>query len=269
MDIDTRRTPLRIAIAGFGALGQRIARHVDDRPSLPWVLSAIGVRDARAALAATASLRRPPPVVALEQIADDADVVVECASASALAPIAHAALTQHRRLIVVSVAGLLTDPALEQSLRAAQGRVLIPSGAIGGLDAVQALALEGLEEATLVTRKPPLSFRGSGVDEADTQARLLFEGTAREAASRFPQNLNVAAAFALAGAGFDRTRVQIWIDPGVSENVHQIHARSAAGSFRGEMRACASPNPASSGVAADSVVALLIKLCDAGLRIGT
>lgn len=258
-------SPLRIGIAGFGALGQRIAQGIDERPEFNWQLATIGVRDPQKVLTVANRLGRVPRVVPLAQVADEVDLVVECTNAQSLADVASITLSRGRSLVVVSIAGVLMDHHVEAMLRDAAHRVLFPSGAIGGLDAVRALRWQGIEYARLTTRKPPAALRGVSETAPHGAAWQVFQGNAREAAKRFPQNLNVAAALALAGAGSDRTQVEVWADPALNQNVHQIEVRGPAGSFTCELRAQASANVSSSSIAADSVLSLLASRCGGDL----
>ncbi len=122
-------------------------------------------------------------------------------------------------------------------------RIYLPSGAVGAIDALQAAKLQGLDKVTLTTRKPPRSLgKIEGIDlEGLKEPRVIFEGPAREAVVKFPQNVNVAATISLAGIGPDRTRVRVVADPTISQNIHEIHAQGAFGSF--EIRLSEPPQP--------------------------
>ena len=142
-------------------------------------------------------------------------------------------------LLVISV-GALAEPALLERLKTAaregNSRMLLPAGAIGGIDAIAAMRLGGLTSVRYRSRKPPAAWRGSPAEKvADldklTGRTVLYRGTAGEAALLYPQNANVAAAVALAGLGFDKTEVELVADPDAPGNVHEIEAEGAAGPF--------------------------------------
>ena len=140
----------------------------------------------------------------------------------------------------------------------------LASGAIGALDCLRAARIGGLHSVTYIGRKPPQSWRGSpaedklDLDKLIAGAETHFDGPARNAAIEYPKNANVAAAVALAGIGFDDTRVKLIADPNVNENIHEIQASGEFGSFHFEIRGNSLPdNPRSSALAAMSVVSKL------------
>ena len=150
-------------------------------------------------------------------------------------------------------------------------QIYIPSGAIGGIDALKAANLYGLEEVTLTTRKPPRSLgKIEGVDlDHLIKPQVIYEGRATEAVVKFPQNVNVAATISLAGVGPDKTRVRVVVDPTVDQNIHEIQARGAFGSFEIRLANNPSPqNPKTSFLACLSLLSLLKKI-QAEVQIGT
>jgi aspartate dehydrogenase len=185
---------------------------------------------------------------------DASDVVVEAAAAGVVPSFVQSACKlgcADKHLVIMSVGGLLDlvpDP---------HGPTIhAPSGALGGLDAVQALAVAGLEEVTLTTSKPPA---GLGIDVSERT--VLFEGSAREVIARYPKNVNVAVALSLAGIGPDRTCCRLVADPSIERNTHHVYARGAAGEIEFTSRNVPSPdNPATSYLAALSAIALLKNL---------
>jgi aspartate dehydrogenase len=169
--------------------------------------------------------------------------------------------------LIISV-GALADPALLAHLKSAASegasRILLPAGAIGGIDAIAAMRVAGLTSVRYRSRKPPAAWRGSPAEKvADlgklTQRTVLYKGTAGEAALLYPQNANVAAAVALAGLGFDATEVELVADPDAPGNVHEIEAEGAAGRFAIQLQGKPSrSNPKTSALAAMSVARALI-----------
>ena len=268
---DTDRSALRIAIAGFGAIGKAVGKSLlDGIPGL--LLSAVAVRNHAAA---RALLPDRVAVTDIGGLAEWADVVVECAPAALLPAIAEPALRAGRTVIVLSCGALLERPDLVDFANNHGGRILVPTGALLGLDAVAAAAEGTIHSVRMTTRKPPGGLAGApyliqhGVDVSGlTEPLLVFKGTAREAARGFPANVNVAAALSLAGIGADRTQVAIWADPAVSRNIHRIEVDADSARFSLEIANVPSENPRTGRITALSVVALLRKL-RSPLAVGT
>jgi aspartate dehydrogenase len=192
--------------------------------------------------------------------------MVDCAGHAGLIQHGCAILERGIHLITLSL-GALAEPnlkeRLEQAARNGGAQLHLASGAIGGLDSLHAAHVGGLTEVTYVGRKPPRGWKGSpaesilDLDKLDAST-VHFEGTAREAAIAYPKNANVAAAVALAGFGFDATRVKLIADPSISTNIHEIHALGAFGQFSFHIEGQALPdNPRSSALAAMSAVSAI------------
>ena len=259
---------LRVAVAGLGTIGFEVAREIDAGALPGLALAAVAARDLDRARERCAGFRAPPDVRPAGGLPEIADVVVECAPAAAFAEVARPALAAGRTLVCVSVGALLDHPGYVDLAAERGGRILVPSGAIPGLDAVQAAALGEVEEARMVTRKPPAGLDGApwlrdrGIDPHAFRAPArVFEGTAREAARAFPANVNVAAALGLAGVGPDRTRVEVWVDPSIARNVHEISVEAEAARLRLRIENVPSEgNPRTGRIVAPSVLATLRKL---------
>jgi len=264
---------LRVAIAGFGAIGRSLAAAL--AAGLPGLtLAAIASRDpqnVRAVLKGAAE----PAIVPIGELPQHADLVVECAPAAMLPQIAVPALEAGRSLVVLSCGALLEHEELVSLAKERGGRILVPTGALLGLDAVLAAAEGRISAVTMTSRKPPAGLVGApflvanGIEVAGIEEpRCVFEGSAREAARGFPANVNVAVALSLAGIGPDRTRIAIWADPTISRNTHLIEVESDAADFSMRIAGVPSENPRTGRITAQSVVALLRKL-RAPLAVGT
>jgi aspartate dehydrogenase len=269
-------TPLKLAIAGLGAIGRDVARRVDagDIPGV--ALVAIAVRDERKARRHIEALHTPPLLLPLEALAGEADVIVECVPAAHFAAVAEPAVRAGRILLPLSVGALLERMDLVDLARDTGARIIVPSGAILGLDALRAAAEGSVTSVRLVTRKPPEGLVGApflaehGISLDGLKAPLqLFSGSARDAVQGFPANLNVSVAVALAGIGPDRTEVEVWADPKVTRNTHTVEVRSDSSDLTMTIENIPSAeNPRTGRITALSVIACLRRLT-APLVIGT
>ena len=259
---------IRLAVAGLGAIGLKVARTVDEGRIPGIALSAICGRDADKSRRISAELRSKPAVADLAGLANVADVIVECIPAAHFRAVAEPALRAGRTLMPLSAGALLTHPDLIDIARAAGGRILIPSGAILGLDAIRAVAEGTITSVQIVTRKPPaglagaplLAERGISLD-ALKEPLLVFSGSAREAAKGFPANVNVAVAVSLAGIGPDRTRIEVWADPGVARNTHTVLVKSDSSDLTMTIENTPSAeNPRTGTITALSVIAALRRM---------
>src|SRR5215469_3078246 len=148
----TQEKPMRVAIGGFGAIGKVVARRLD-RGIEGLTLAAVAARDVARAEAAMADYARAVPVVSLAQLAERADVVVECAPAAVLRELAEPVLARGRAVMVLSCGALLDNFDLVDLARRHGGRILVPTGALLGLDAVAAAAEGEIVRVRMTTRK--------------------------------------------------------------------------------------------------------------------
>ncbi len=259
--------PLRVAIGGFGAIGKVVARRIDEGIE-GLSLAAVSALDVARAEGAMAAFARRVPVVPLARLCEHADIVIECAPAHLLREVVEPALGSGRLVMVLSCGALLDNFDLVELARGHGGRILVPTGALLGLDAVAAAAEGGISTVHMVTRKPPGGLIGAPYLKehridimALSEPRRVFTGNAREAARGFPANVNVAAALALVGIGPGRTTIEIWADPSVNRNIHRIEVEAEAARFSMQIENVPSAeNPKTGRLTPLSVVAALKKL---------
>ncbi len=263
-----------VAIGGLGAIGLPLARALDGGVD-GLRLIAVAVRDAEKAAANLRSFRNPPRLVSLDELAA-ADIVVESAPAAVFEQIAAAAIEAGRVFVPASVGALLPRMHLVRRAQATGARIVVPTGALLGLDAVRAAAEGPVESVTIESRKPPAGLAGApylvrhGIDVSGIAApQRVFEGNAFDAAAGFPANVNVAAALALAGIGPVRTRVEIWADPTIDRNIHTIRVEAEAARFSMTIENVPSEeNPRTGRITALSMLACLRGLVST-LKVGT
>jgi aspartate dehydrogenase len=268
------KAALRVAVAGLGAIGLKLAEALD-RGIPGCVLAAVSANDKSKAAARLSHLGCLVPVVALGELEPLADIVVECAPAKLLPAMAEPFLRAGKTVIVLSAGAILTNEHLVDLARQHGGQIVVPSGALLGLDAVTAAAEGNIRAVRMVTRKPVRGLAGAPYLaehnirlEDITEPTRIFKGTPREAAIGFPANLNVAVALSLAGIGADKTTLEIWADPALERNVHRIEVDSDSASFSMSIENVPSDNPRTGRITALSVISYLRKL-GAPLRVGS
>lgn len=264
---------LRIAIAGLGAIGLKVAEALD-RGIPGCVLAAVSANDRAGAAKRLSHLGRQVPVAALAELEPLADIVIECAPAKLLPDIAEPFLHAGKSVIVLSVGAILSHEHLIALARRHGGQIIVPSGALLGLDAVAAAAEGKIHSVRMVTRKPVRGLAGAPylvenkIDiDAINEPLRIFSGTPREAAIGFPANLNVAVALSLAGIGADATTLEIWADPALERNVHRVDVVADSATLSMTIENIPSDNPKTGRITALSVISTLRKL-GAPLRVG-
>jgi aspartate dehydrogenase len=259
-------TDMRVALAGFGTVGQELARRLCAGAIPAMRLTAIAARDLAKARANSAALEPRPLVVPVAELPEHAEVIVECATGEALPEIARAALGAGRILVPVSVGGLAAHPEVLEWASQHGGRIRVATGALPGLDAIRAAAEGEIGSLRLSSRIRPDSLvreayireRGFDFTRPLKEPVQVFEGTAREAALAFPKHFNVAVTLSLAGIGLDRTEVVVLADPDVPGAVHNVEVDAAdlQLSLTSRNRPSAT-NPRTSRAVAPSIMAAL------------
>lgn len=228
-----------VTLIGFGAIGRSIFQRIASNPGVRIthvVVPAEYAETTRAGVGDAAQVCQQVPL--------EATLVLECAGHSALIEHVIPALERGVECAVLSIGALSGPGVVEQLTQAAEqggAQVHLLSGAIGGVDAIAAARLAGLDEVRYTGRKPPSGWRDTPAEQvcdlgAITEPTVILEATAREAAQLYPKNANVAATIALAGLGLDATRVRLIADPTVTENIHHIAVRGEFGEMELTMR---------------------------------
>jgi aspartate dehydrogenase len=254
----------RFAIIGYGAITDEMVRTLEAQHALS-ELAGVLVRPARVAEAKRNAAGRFAIADSIQALlALRPHIVGECAGHGAMREYGAAVLAAGVDLLCSSV-GVLADERFARELAGAAkegARLLIPSGAVAGIDGLLAARTAGLRSVTYTSVKPPVAWHGTPgeakVRAAGNRRITFFEGNAREAALAYPQNVNVGATVALASLGLDRTRVELVSDPEASGPIGIVTAAGDFGTFRFEALAYASPrNPKTSLLTAHSMLLAL------------
>jgi aspartate dehydrogenase len=255
-------TRLRVAFIGWGAINSRVGSLLGER-SAPVDIVAVATSSQRTAPARPNVLFLDHP----ERIAEiQPDLVVEAAGRAAVGIWAPMALRHAKALVVASTSAFCDDEllsSLREIAKAHGSRILVPSGAIGAIDALAAAAVLPLDLVIHQIVKPPQAWKDTNAEnridlDGLWTRQIIFSGSAREAARHFPQNANATVVTSLAGIGLDRTRVELVADPNLRRNQHHISASGAFGSLHITLENEPSlANPKSSELTALSLVHLI------------
>jgi aspartate dehydrogenase len=248
----------KVGIAGLGAIGSAVARAMTEGN---------GIQDM--VLHAVSDVKPTDsygvPHVTFADLAAQCDLVIECLPPHVVPLLTKEVLSKDKEMVLISSSALLLHPEIMDHLRSSQGRILVPSGALAGIDGVRALAQVGIRTARIATTKKPAGFEGApyivenkiDLSKIKTKTRI-FSGNAFEAAQGFPANVNVSVTLSLAGIGPEKTQVEVWADPEIKGNTHEIFVESAYSTINARIQNKPDPqNPKSSVLAAQSIIALL------------
>jgi aspartate dehydrogenase len=271
---------MKVGIIGGGTIARLFIEHIRRGELGRARVVAIAGRNERSRGRKIATEFRVPFVIGPQALlAKKPDVVVEAASHDAVREYGDAVLKKGVALIVLSCGALCNDALrrkLERSAERSGAPLSVPSGGIGGLDALKAACVAGVDEVTISVTKPPAAWKGIAYVERMNvdldrlrEPRVLFEGAAREGVPHFPANVNIAAVLSMAGIGFDKTRLKVVADPALKYNTHYIDVRGRTGSFSIKLENVPAPeNPKTAWLACYSALAAL-KAVKSAVRYGT
>ncbi|MCX9085055.1 MAG: aspartate dehydrogenase [Candidatus Methanoperedens sp.] len=269
---------LKIGVIGCGAIGAQICRAIDSG-AINAKLTAIYDRSDKHCEMLLESLKIRPVVSLPAELIKNADIVVECASQAAVGEHGLCVLNGGKDLMIMSVGALMDQKLLDDLVNSAKSnncKIYIPSGAISGIDGLRSAKIASIDRVEISTIKNPKGLEGApfmienNIDPYSFQKKtMIFNGNAKEAVKAFPANVNVAASLSLAGIGFEKTRVKVFVDPKISRNIHEIRVEGDFGNFTSRIENIPSKdNPRTSLLAALSAIATLKKITEP-LQIGT
>ncbi len=271
---------MRIALLGAGTIARLVLEHARQGALAGVEIAAIAARPGSARAHALGSEFGVPVTQGLAGLlAHRPEAVVEAASHEALREYLVPLLEAGKSVVVLS-AGAMADDVLRKQAEVASARtgaqLYVPSGGIGGLDALKGACAAGVEEVSIEVAKPPAAWKGISFVEALgldldrlTTPAVLFDGPARAGVPHFPQNVNIAAVLSMAGIGFDRTRLKVVANPSLTHNTHTIRIAGRSGRISVVMENVPSPdNPKTALLACYSALAAVRQLAST-IRYGT
>ena len=268
---------IRVGIIGCGAIGSSIARAIEKKFARRAFLAYVSDTNSQQIKKFKRKLKfSHPRVVSTAELIKQSHFIIESASQQAARNVIPQALKQNKDLLVLSVGALLQIPTISKLAQKSRGHIYVPSGAVAGIDGILAAKIFGIRRVQLTTRKPLKSLQGSpffikhGLENKPIKKpTLIFDGTAAEVISEFPQNINVAATLSLAGIGPRKTRVRIFTSPTYRYNIHEVEIEGASGKMSFKMVNVPSlENPKTSALAIGSAISALNKIFSR-LKVGT
>lgn len=269
--------PLKTGLVGCGAMGSFLALALRKEFGRATVLTGVCDHHEENRRKLLARLKTRCPAMSLEGVLRSSELILEAASQDAACELLTHPLAKGKTFLIMSVGGILKALARQPGLlKKFEGRILVPSGALAGVDGLLAAREAGLVSVTLKTRKPPAALKGAPYFASrkfpalkGTREVCLFRGSAAAAVKAFPQNINVAAVLSLSGLGAARTSVELWTSRAFKGNQHEVLIRHKSGQLR--MVADNEPskdNPKTSALAIYAALACLRKYFDS-LKMGT
>lgn len=267
---------MKIGIAGMGAIGLRVAKELDQGGIPGCTLACFSARNAARAAELNGRLSTIVPHYNLTEIANHCDLVIEALPPSLFENLAAAVLGAGKTLVVLSASQLLGRQDFVDLATRTGAKIVIPSGAMLGLDAMKGVAVGEITSVVIETRKPVAGLiKAPYVAQMDidltslTEPSLILKGSVTDVARAFPANVNVAAAVSLAGLGPDKTQMEVWADPSLERNKHTVRVTSDSSDFTMSIQNRPSAeNPATGEITALSVIALL-RQKTAVMQVGT
>jgi len=270
----------RIGLLGCGAMGTQIALAIDSG-QIPATLTHVFDESKEKSALLVEKLTSKPEIVENSHLlsSNPVDIVVEAASQDAVKDVSLSVLQNKKDLMIMSVGALLDESIydiLSDACTDFKKTIYLPSGAIAGLDGIKSIKGE-LESLSITTTKHPRSLKGAkffensdiNLDEINFST-VIFDGTAKEAVSLFPANINVAALLSLTGIGSEKTGVKIVADPNTDKNTHHIVAEGKFGKMTFTIENYPDEsNPKTSRLAILSAIETLKKYCSNDIQIGT
>lgn len=262
---------MNIGIIGCGAIGSTLAKAAEDLGNVDEIY--IFDKSHVCSQVMENKLSKAKSILNFDELVEKSDFIIEAASQEAVKLYAQKILEKGKDLLIMSVGTLVDDEfrnGLNETAKKHYSKIYLPTGALCGIDGICSAAVSGIEEVTLITRKPPYAFedvdhvKEKGIDLNNLKTpTTIFMGNARKAVELFPRNINVAATVSLAGIGFERTKVEIIADPNTDQNHHKIVAKGKFGTMIAEVYNLPfEKNPKTSRIAAHSAVAAIKKIVD-------
>jgi len=268
---------MKVGLIGCGAIGSEVAYAIDKEIRQIDLSIVYDIEKTKVDRLLSNLTKKPEVASSIRQVVEKANLTVEAASPQIVEELLTLALKKDKDILIMSIGGVLGHlDILEKIKKEGRCKVYFPSGAIAGLDGLNAAQEKEIYSITLTTTKHPQALAGAPYITRHKiklknikKPTLIFEGTSMEAIKAFPRNINVSATLSLAGIGMEKTKVRIVADPGITKNKHKIEIKGVFGEMEIVVKNIPSAtNPKTSYLAALSAVATLRKIVNP-VKIGT
>jgi aspartate dehydrogenase len=268
---------MKVGIIGCGFIGNTLANAIENINEVEKLY--LYDRKISCTEGLASAFKKATAMATVSELIENVDLIIEAGSQEAVKKFANKVLSRGRDLMIMSVGALADDKLwkkLQNTAKKNRCRIYLPSGAICGIDGLKSASIAGIDEIIVETTKPPKGLANvryltkQGIDlNKLKKPYTVFDGSAKEAVTHFPKNINISACVSLAGIGFDKTKVKIIVDPAATRNQHKLICRGRFGEFTCEIKNMPSmSNPKTSYLAALSAIATLKKIVG-GVWIGT
>lgn len=262
---------MKVGIIGCGFIGSEVAYFLDKSEGFKLIgLFDIDVGKVNVLIKKLKNNR--PKFMKIDELIKKSDLIVESAAKNTIRNILSNKYLdkKNKKLLIMSTGGLISNLGLLKKIKNCE--ILLPSGAVAGLDAIKSVAGR-IKSLSLTTTKPVKGLEGApyiAKNKIDLgtikRKKVIFEGSLKEAVDGFPQNINVAATLFLASK-FKDIHVKIVADSGTKFNTHEIEAAGDFGVIKSATRNLPSKNPKTSYLAVLSALRAVKNLNDS-LKIG-
>jgi len=268
----------RIGIVGCGTIGGFLAKKIDKELKTTAKLAGFCDLDEEKAKLLSKKLSKKIPVISLDKLIEKSDLIIEAASTKISAKVCKKTLENKKDIMIMSIGGLITSyKSLFELAKIKNAKIILPSGALCGLDGLKSAKSAKVKRVTLTTRKPPKGLTGAPYIEknnidlnAITEETVIFKGTAEDAVKAFPKNINVSALLSIGGVGAKKTEVKIVTSPEYMVNMHELEVEGDFGRLVARTENVPSPdNPKTSYLASLSAFATVKEILDPSRKIGT
>ncbi|MBU1087888.1 MAG: DUF108 domain-containing protein [Candidatus Omnitrophica bacterium] len=229
---------IKVGVCGCGTIGSYLINIILKKYSNRIFLVGVSETNPESLIRLRRSLKKKMIVFSLEDLVRKSDLIIEAAHASVVPELIEYVIKYKKQVMLMSVGGLLSKKGLLKKIQDNKLRMHIPSGAIAGLDALKAARMGKIKSVKLTTRKPvagligaPYLIKNKINLKSIKKDKIIFQGTALQAVSKFPKNINVAAILSLAGIGATKTRVCIVASPQTKRNTHTIEIEGDFGTI--------------------------------------